>query len=147
MPTPTSRTRHTPGTNGRLIIITGPAGTGKAALGRRFAVRDNAVRYNADEWLADLHRTNDDGARHAVEQLQWQQAQQLLRHGLTVTIEWDTRSRSQRDILHDGARRIGAAVELHAITTPADTTGGASGPDSNQEPVTSDELGRYDNHQ
>jgi predicted kinase len=46
--------------------------------------------------------------------------QDLLALGLTVIIEWGTWGRSERDTLRLGARALGAAVELHDLSAPAD---------------------------
>jgi predicted kinase len=37
-----------------------------------------------------------------------------------VIIEWGTWARSERDTLRVGARALGAAVELHYLSAPAD---------------------------
>ncbi len=58
--------------------------------------------------------------RAKVEALQWKFAQELLARGLTVIIEWGTWARSERDTLRLGARALGAAVELHYLSAPAD---------------------------
>jgi predicted kinase len=61
----------------------------------------------------------DEAARARVEALQWELAQMLLSRGLTVVIEWGTWARAERDALRLGARALGAAVELHHLTAPA----------------------------
>jgi predicted kinase len=55
-----------------------------------------------------------------IEALQWKLAQDLLTLGQTVVIEWGTWGRSERDRLRIGARRLGAAVELHFLDAPID---------------------------
>jgi predicted kinase len=52
--------------------------------------------------------------------LQWKLAQQLLALGFTVIIEWGTWARSERETLRREARALGAAVELHYLSAPAD---------------------------
>jgi predicted kinase len=47
-------------------------------------------------------------------------AQELLRLGLTVIIEWGTWGREERDTLRLRARALGAAVELHYLAAPID---------------------------
>jgi predicted kinase len=47
-------------------------------------------------------------------------AQQLLKLGISVIIEWGTWGRSERDVLREGARNLGAAVELHFLDAPVD---------------------------
>lgn len=60
----------------------------------------------------------DDRRREKIEQLQRELAQNLLRFGQTVIIEWGTWVRSERDGLRTAARRLGAAVELHLASAP-----------------------------
>jgi len=62
----------------------------------------------------------DEDRRAKIEALQWKLGQELLMLGLTVIIEWGTWGRSERDTLRDGARALGAAVELHYLSAPAD---------------------------
>jgi predicted kinase len=83
--------------------------------------RLRAVRFCPDDWLEALSLDlYDEGRRGRIESLQWQLAQQLLALGLTVIIEWGTWARSERDDLRLGARALGAAVELHYLSAPAD---------------------------
>jgi len=62
----------------------------------------------------------DEEMRGKIEALQWKFSQELLALGLTVIIEWGTWGRTERDILRLGARALGAAVELHYLSAPAD---------------------------
>ena len=62
----------------------------------------------------------DEERRGKIEALQWKFGRELLALGLTVIIEWGTWGRSERDTLRLGARALGAAVELHYLSAPAD---------------------------
>jgi len=62
----------------------------------------------------------DSGTRDRIEKLQWEVAQQILRSGGNVVIEWGTWSRAERDALRIGARKLGAAAELHFLDAPVD---------------------------
>ena len=55
-----------------------------------------------------------------MEALQWELAQKLLTHGVSVEIEWGTWAREERDALRIGARQTGASVELHYLSAPED---------------------------
>src|SRR6266849_1277350 len=109
------------GTGPRLIIVCGLPGSGKTTHAKLLEARLGAIRFSPDEWLAalalDLY---DEGRRDKIEALQWKFGQELLSLGLTVIIEWGTWGRSERDTLRLGARVLGAAVELHYLSAPAD---------------------------
>ena len=48
------------------------------------------------------------------------EVQELLALDLTVIIDWGTWGTSERDALRLAARALGAAVELHCLSAPAD---------------------------
>jgi predicted kinase len=108
-----------PGKSPRLIVVCGLPGSGKTTLARALEDRIGAVRFAPDEWMNELSLDLYDKARRAkIEELQWRFAQRLLALGLVVIIEWGTWGRSERDRLREGARALGAAVELHSLTAP-----------------------------
>ena len=108
-------------TGSRLIIVCGLPASGKTTLARRLESRLHAVRFSPDEWMDALSlNLYDEERRGKIEALQWKFGQELLALGLTVVIEWGTWGRSERDTLRLGARVLGAAVELHYLSAPAD---------------------------
>ena len=105
----------------RLIIVCGLPGAGKTTHARVLEREFRAVRFCADEWMDTLEvNLYDEKVRAKVEALQWQLAQNLMALGQTVIIEWGTWGRAERDNLRAGARRLGAAVELHFLDAPID---------------------------
>jgi len=106
---------------GRLIIVCGLPGSGKTTLARRLEAALPGVRMAPDEWMdalaIDLY---DEASRARIEALQWKFGQELLKLGLVVIIEWGTWGRSERNALRVGARALGAAAELHYVSTPPD---------------------------
>jgi predicted kinase len=106
---------------GRLIIVCGLPGSGKTTLATALECRLQAVRFSPDDWMERLSISlYDEEMRAKIEALQWTVAQRLLSLGAIVIIEWGTWGRSERDALRLGARALGAAVELHYLTAPAD---------------------------
>jgi predicted kinase len=105
----------------RLIIVCGLPGSGKTTLAGALESKLRAVRLSPDDWMDALSLSPyDEEKREKIEALQWKFGQELLALGLTVIIEWGTWGRSERDALRLGARALGAAVELHYLSAPAD---------------------------
>lgn len=108
-------------TSGRLIIICGLPGSGKTTLARKLEAEKKAVRFCPDEWMESMSFNLWDGdQRCKIESLQWKLAQELLKIGITVIIEWGTWAKSERDFLRKGAQALGSAVELYCLSASAD---------------------------
>lgn len=103
----------------RLIIVCGLPGSGKTTLAKCLEESLRAVRLSPDEWMDALSiNLYDEESRTRIEALQWKFGQELLKLGLAVIIEWGTWGKSERDTLREGARKLGAAVELHYLSAP-----------------------------
>ncbi len=105
----------------RLVVFCGLPGSGKTTTAREFARTRSAVRFCPDEWFAALRLDIWDAAlRVRIEATQWALAQDLLRLGVNVIIEFGSWDREERDVLRDGARALGASVELVYLDAPLD---------------------------
>lgn len=107
--------------SGCLIIVCGLPGSGKTTHARQLATERGGVRLCPDEWMSALGVNLWDAAmRERVEALQWSLAEDLLRVGVTVIVEWGTWGRSERNALRMEARKLGASVELMYLDVPLD---------------------------
>jgi predicted kinase len=99
--------------HGRLVIICGLPGSGKTNLATQLSADGTAILMSPDDWMEALgiNLWNQE-ARANVESLQWQISQSLLGQGVTVVVEWGSWTKVERDILRNGARKLGAGVEL-----------------------------------
>jgi predicted kinase len=104
-----------------LIIVCGLPGAGKTTMASSQATERNGIRLCADDWLDALDiNLWDEQLRDRVERLQWDLAQDLLRLGNIVIIEWGTWGRDERKRLRNQARLLGARVELIFLDPPLD---------------------------
>jgi predicted kinase len=105
----------------RLILTCGLPGAGKTTLATQLAADRSAVRLTKDEWLWALGSTPwDQPTREKVEQELWRLAQEILRLGLSVVVDFGLWARIERDEMRGVARGLGVGVELHYLDTPSD---------------------------
>jgi predicted kinase len=105
----------------RLILTCGLPGSGKTTLSAQLAAERNAVRLTKDEWLWALGSTPwDEPTREKIEQQLWRLAQQILRLGLSVVLDFGLWARIERDEMRDAARALGVGIELHYLDIPTE---------------------------
>ena len=109
--------------SGRLHLLYGLSGSGKSTLARQLQKRCPAVRFTLDEWMLRLHPelSIDDPAygdrAEMVRELIWSIAEQVLRSGVDVVLDWNSWSRARRSWARDRAATVGAEVVLHRLST------------------------------
>ncbi|MBO1329979.1 ATP-binding protein [Streptomyces sp. VRA16 Mangrove soil] len=105
----------------RLVLLCALPASGKTTLARRPAAEIPAVPLCSDDWLADLGIDPfDRGARDRLEQRLRAHAQDLLRLGQTVVLEFGFLGRPERDAKRSAAHSLGVPVELHRLKAPVD---------------------------
>jgi predicted kinase len=105
----------------RLILTCGLPGSGKTILARQLASDRGAVHLTQDEWLWALGSTPwDESAREKVDHQLWRLAQEILRLGLSVVLDFGLWARIERDEMRTTARGLGVGVELHYLDAPTD---------------------------
>jgi predicted kinase len=105
----------------RLILTCGLPGAGKTKLATQLAADRSAVRLTKDEWLWALGSTPwDEPTRERIEHELWRFAQEVLRLGVSVVLDFGLWARIERDEMRSAARGLGVGVELHYLDVPTD---------------------------
>ena len=105
----------------RLILTCGLPCAGKTALARQLSADRGAVRLTKDEWLWALGSDPwNMPIQEKVEHELWRLAQEILRLGLSVVLDFGLWARIERDEMRFTARSLGVGVELHYLDVPSD---------------------------
>ena len=103
------------------MLTCGLPGAGKTTVARRLAEERGAVRLTKDEWMWALGSSPWDGVtQERVELVLWNLAQDMLRLGVSVVLDFGLWGRDERDEMRSVARRLGVGVELHYVHAPID---------------------------
>lgn len=103
----------------RLLLTCGLPGAGKTTLARQLAADRGALRLTQDEWLIALGSSPwDASTREKVDHELWRVAQEVLRLGLSVVLDFGLWAKSERDEMRSVARGLGVGVELHYLDVP-----------------------------
>jgi predicted kinase len=105
----------------RLHVICGLPGAGKTTRAKEISTATGAIRLCPDEWLEAMHISLlDYETRFRLEPHMRKHAEELLRAGVSVSVEFGAWSRSEREIIRQIAVRTGAGTELHFLDAPID---------------------------
>ena len=91
--------------NTRLLLTCGLPGAGKTTLAKRFAADRSALRLTQDEWLIALGSSPWDApTREKLDHELWRLAQDVLRLGVSVVLDFGLWTRIERDETRSAAR-------------------------------------------
>ncbi len=129
----------------RLILTCGLPGAGKTTLATQLAADRSAVRLTKDEWLWALGSSPWDGPiQQKVERELWRLAQEILRLGVSVVLDFGLWARIERDEMRSTARGLGVGVELHYLDVSTDELWRRIEDRNSEPPWDSDPIRRAD---
>jgi predicted kinase len=129
----------------RLLLTCGLPAAGKTTLARQLAAARSALRLTQDEWLIALGSNPWDASiRDKVDHELWRLAQEVLRLGLSVVLDFGLWARTERDEMRSTARGLGVGVELHYLDVSTDELWRRIEARNSEPPWNSYPIGRAD---
>ena len=121
----------------RLILTCGLPGAGKTTLARQLAADRSAVRLTKDEWLWALGptpwaTTTQEKVNHEL----WKLAQEILRLGLSVVLDFGLSARIERDQMRSVLVALVSVSNCTSSMCLWTNSGGASRPGTRSHPGT-----------
>ncbi|WP_442967508.1 AAA family ATPase [Rhizobium sp. BR 362] len=102
-----------------LYMLMGLPGAGKTTIGKRLEQECPALLLSPDIWMARVVRDGYDAdRRRAVQQLQLELADRVLRLGHDVVLEFGFLRRVERDVARTLASNAGAGTQLIFLDPP-----------------------------
>lgn len=106
-----------------LHLMVGLPCSGKTTYAKRLCAERNALLLSPDPWQIALFGDDaydaEHNARHdKIESMLLELAWQALSIGTSVVLDFGFWAKSERDVLRDKARLVGALCEIHFMDTP-----------------------------
>ena len=105
-----------------LHLMVGLPGSGKTTEAMRLAEQAHALRLTPDEWqyqlfgndfIPDGENTEHDRRHTQIEALMWKTAQEVLRLGVDVILDFGFWAREERDALRAEAQKLSVGFQIH----------------------------------
>ena len=129
----------------RLMLMCGLPGAGKTTLAKQLAADRHALRLTQDEWLIALGSSPwEASTRDRVDLELWRLAQEVLRLGLSVVLDFGLWATIERDEMRRAARSLGVGVELHYLDVPPEELWRRVQARNSEPPWSSYPIGRAD---
>lgn len=111
---------------GRLILIHGFIGAGKTTFAKALAADIGAIRFSPDEWMTCLYGNNPpqedfDEFYSRIETMIWKIAEELLRSGNRVILDFGFWQRSSRDDYCQRAAALNIRCDLYRLDCNIET--------------------------
>ena len=106
-----------------LHLMVGLPGSGKTTFAKKLAQQHNAVLFSPDDWQFklfgnDINDPTHDENHTKIEKLMWDVAQDILKTGTDVILDFGCWAKEERDDFRKKAHKSGANFKIHFMDTP-----------------------------